>query len=634
LEQITLGTAGHIDHGKSTLVQALTGTDPDRLKEEKERGITLDLGFAHFEPVPGKRVSLVDVPGHEGLVHNMLAGAQGLSGVLLLVAADQGVMPQTLEHFNLLKLLGLKKGLVVVSKADLADPELLQLLGLELEERFRGSFLEAAPILFVSAKTGQGVEALKQALVERFFPGPEPQGSFRLPIDRSFSLKGFGTVVSGTVISGATDLDRPLWLYPQKTPVKFRGFHSLGQPTSTLVQGMRGAVNLQGFEPKDLERGQQLAEPDSLVVTQKLAVRLEPIAAEAHKISARKPVSVFVHAAQAQGRLVPLETFEPKAGPLLCLLQLDRPLALRFGDVLVLRGGSPERSLAGARALSLSGPLNRRTRKVLVEQLAQLEQGDLAQRVRVLASLAGLGGISRLELGPRTGAPAKEIEKVVAGLLARQELVEPDKVEKRLFCPEQVRRLIGFFQKSLLAFHQAHPEEAGAPADHFFGSAPKGLSQGQVAGLLAWAGRQNLLAKTDKFYHLEDFKGGLSPAQKALEERCLDRIGQLAPNLPGLFHLAEDLGLDSPKLLSCLKLAEKRGKLVQVGEEFFFRPQDLETLWEQTKRELQKQQTLTVIGFKELFGLPRKLAIALLEHFDHRKKTLRHGDYRSLYHED
>lgn len=630
MQRITLGTAGHIDHGKTALIQALTGENPDRLKEEKERGITVDLGFAHWQAGPKRQISFVDVPGHEGLVHNMLAGAQGFSGVLLCIAADEGPMPQTIEHFNLCRLLGLSQGAVVLTKADLADAELIDLLKLELAELFEGSFLESAPILTTSIKTGQGLSELKELLQGPHFSPPEPSGPFRLPIDRSFSLKGFGTIVSGTVLSGQADLESPLHLFPEEQPVKLRSIQSGGQEASSIQAGMRAALNLSGLSTEQVGRGQQLAQPGSLVVTQRLGVKLVPLPGEAHRIKARKPVKLFAGAAQVMGQLIPLKDFAPEAGPLYCLLKLEAPLALRFKDRLILRGSTPERSLGGAFALALKGPLNRRSRGLLSELLPQLEQGEPEAQIEALVRLSGPAGLGRSQLNTHLGLSAKAAERALASLLARQLVIEPDKTEGALMAPEAAKRLGQFFQKALARYHQAQPTELGAPAQYFYGKVSRLLPGGRVNGLLAWAVRQNLLAKTDNFYHLRDFKGGLSKAQKALAQAALERLSEAAPAVPGLHHLAEALGAPKEELFKTLKRAEKAGEVVQVSQDLFYRPQDLNDLKDLLRKHMGDGQTITVIQFKELSGLTRKNAIALLEHFDQERFTFRSGDERVL----
>ncbi|MDT8447526.1 MAG: selenocysteine-specific translation elongation factor [bacterium] len=630
MQQITLGTAGHIDHGKSALIQHLTGTDPDRLKEEKARGITLDLGFAHYQASETRRISFVDVPGHEGLVHNMLAGAQGFSGVLLCIAADEGPMPQTIEHFNLCRLLGIQRGLVVLTKVDLAERDLLDLLRLELAELFAGSFLEKAPVFEVSAKTGQGIEALKEALAGPLFDPQEPSGPFRLPIDRAFSLKGFGTVVSGTVLSGQADKNSALWLYPEEKAVKLRGIQSASEEAASVRAGMRAAFNLAALAKEEIQRGFQLAEPHSLIVTQRLGIWLEPLAQEAERIKPRRWVKVFAHAAQAMGQLIPIDSFEPSTGPLYCLLKLDRPLALRFGDRLILRGGSPERSLGGALSLALTGPLNRRSRALLGELLPQLHQPGAEGQIEALVRLAGLGGLKTDQLGPRLGLGHKASERAVAALLARQALLQPDKSEALLIAPREARRVVDFFIRALQSYHKNHPEALGAPAEYFFGKVGRILPPGRVTGLLAWALRQNLLAKTDNFYHLGHFKGGLSKAQQSLLDRALNQLAETAPAVPGLFHLAEALQVEREPLFKTLKYAEKQGHTVQIDEDLFYRTADLETLKEILRSHMAQSKSITVIQFKELVGLSRKNAIALLEFFDQQRFTFRTGDQRVL----
>lgn len=630
MEQITIGTAGHIDHGKSSLVRALTGTDPDRLAAEKERGMTLDLGFAHLPLGQDAQVSFVDVPGHEDLISQMLAGAQGFSGVLFVIAADEGLMPQSLEHYQLCKFLGVTQGIVVLTKVDLVEPDLAEWLKLELTDFFAGGFLETAPVIGVSSTTGEGIEALKEQIKQSFFPPPPATGAFRLPLDRAFTLKGFGSVISGTVLQGKAQLSDPLWLYPQEEPVKARGFQVAGKETDQLSQGMRGAVNLSGLSVDQLGRGMQLAAPGSLVNTQKIGVALEPAPGFESLIKNRLPVKVYAQTGFAMGRLVSLDTPAAVGGSSYWLLRLDRPLSLRFGDRLVLRGHSPEQSLAGVRVLALTGAWNRKNRDQNLAGLAALHLGNLSERILQALRLMGPRGLLRSELGPLVGAESKTVQKEVSLGLAQRQIVELDHKTHRLMHPEAVRRWAGFIHKLLAAHHQDQPEDLGAELDFLVGKIRTLLSRADFLGVLGWSVKENLLAKTDKFYHLKDFKGGLSPAHQDLSAQIIAELAQTAPRCLGLTALAEQLEAPKAEVFGLLKRAEAKGQVVQVAKDLFYTTDDTQKIWSQLEAHLLEQRTITVIQFKELFGLARKPAILLLEHFDSKGLTLRNGDQRSL----
>jgi len=629
LEQITLGTAGHIDHGKSSLVLALTGTNPDRLAAEKQRGMTLDLGFAHLELPNQRQVSFVDVPGHEALVGQMLAGAQGFSGVLFVVAADEGLMPQSLEHLQLCELLGVTQAVVVITKADLVEPDLLEWLKLELLEFFSTRSFAAAPVVAVSTKTGEGLDQLKEQINQLFFPVPAAQGDFRMPIDRSFSVKGFGTVVSGSVVSGVAHKDDLLWLYPEQQPLKVRGFQSNALEAESLIQGMRGAVNLPGLSVDQVNRGKQLASPGSLVNTQKIGVMLEVIPQMKRLLKARKPLKVYGQTGFSIGRLVPLSESQGEETAVYWLLQLDRPVSLRYGDRLVLRGGSPEQSLGGARVLALHGPLSRRDRKQGLEGLQQLHQGTLGQRIVQVLRFAGSQGAGKDSLGPLVGGSAKDIAKALTLLLAQQGLIEVDHKGHHLLHPTSMSSWGAFLCRCLRVAHQNHPEDLGVKVEYLVGKTQTRLSRASLMGVLGWSIKQNLLAKTGKFYHLKDFKGGLSPAHQKLAAQISDELSRTAPGCPGLNSLAVSLGESKEEVFGVLKSLQSQGQVVQVAADLFYRIHDIHEIQSRLQACLLEQGTITVIQFKELLGLARKPAISLLEHFDQQGITARDGDVRS-----
>jgi selenocysteine-specific elongation factor len=341
MRSIVIGTAGHIDHGKSSLVLALTGTDPDRLKEEKARGITIDLGFAHLEHGPFN-FAFVDVPGHEKFVRNMLAGAGGIDLVMLVVAADESVMPQTREHFAICSLLEVKAGVVALTKADLVDPETLELSRLEVRELVKGSFLDGAPIVPVSARTGAGLDALRAALADAAAQLPERRadGAVRLPIDRAFSMKGFGTVVTGTLVGGEIAADAPLVLLPPATAVKVRGLQVHGRAADAARAGQRTAVNLAGVEVADVSRGDVLCTPDTFEATRRADVHVEMLAdAKPLKHGAR----VRFH--QGTSELLGRVALSDDRGH--ARIRFEKPAVLTRGDRFILRTYSPPFTVGG-----------------------------------------------------------------------------------------------------------------------------------------------------------------------------------------------------------------------------------------------------------------------------------------------
>ncbi|RME67107.1 MAG: selenocysteine-specific translation elongation factor, partial [Nitrospirae bacterium] len=376
MKHVILGTAGHIDHGKSTLVKALTGIDPDRLKEEKQRGITIDLGFAYLKYPDGITVGIVDVPGHEKLVRNMLAGAGGIDFVLLVVAADEGVMPQTREHLAICNLLGIKTGLVTITKADLVEEELLELVTEDVKDLLKGTFLEGAEVIPVSAKTGLNLDLLKEKIHE-IASQVEPkaqEGPFRLPIDRVFTLKGFGTVVTGTAITGSIDIDSQVEILPTGKRARVRGLQSHGVPVQKGFAGQRLAINLQGVDKEDIQRGDILLTEGYFMPTTTIEVYLKWLP-DAPEIKSNTPVHVHLFTKEAIGRLLLYDTEIIRPGQTAFgVLKLDRPVVASSGDRFVLRRFSPVETIGGGLVLD-PYPGRRRKREGIEDLKALLEKG-------------------------------------------------------------------------------------------------------------------------------------------------------------------------------------------------------------------------------------------------------------------
>ncbi len=462
--QLVLGTAGHVDHGKTTLVYALTGIDTDRLTEEKRRGITIDLGFAHgsFDDVA---VAFVDVPGHEKFVHNMLAGVAGLDAVLLIVAADEGVMPQTREHLHICELLGVPQGLLVLTRIDkLEDPDLLELCAEEVRELVQGTFLAEAPLLPVSAVTGAGLSALKHALTHltQSLPARHDERPFRLTIDRSFAVKGFGTVVTGTVHSGALAFEQEVMQFPAGKLWRVRGLQQHGAKVPQVTHGARAAINLAQVGAEEIGRGDQLAAAGSLLTSYLLNVELQVLADVSRPLRRREVVQVHLGSASVVGRLIPLEhePLEPNATSLV-QLRLEQPVSTRCGDRFLIRGLQPVSTLGGGVVLDPAPHKSRRLRHDLASRLRLVRDDSASEQLLAALWLQSTRGATLQELTLRTTSSLKALHKEMQALQSQQQVVQIDVATKHLLHHEHVRRVGRFVQRVLRQHHLQFPEREG-----------------------------------------------------------------------------------------------------------------------------------------------------------------------------
>ncbi|MBK5293652.1 MAG: selenocysteine-specific translation elongation factor, partial [Acidobacteriia bacterium] len=459
MRNIIVGTAGHIDHGKTALVRALTGIETDRLEEEKRRGISIDLGFAHMDLGDDVRLGFVDVPGHERFVKNMLAGAGGVDIVLLVIGADESIKPQTREHFEICRLLGIHAGIVVLTKKDLVDEDLVELVRMEAEEFVKGSFLEGAPCVAVSAKTGEGLEELKRVLrAQALAAGTKSAaGHFRLPVDRSFSMKGFGTVVTGTLISGSVRVEE-VEAQPGGTQMRVRGLQVHGAKTDRAVAGQRTALNLTGVEPADLRRGMMLVQPGRFAATTVVDCELD-LLASAKPLKHGAPVHFHAWTAETEAEVRLLEggtTLDPGCRKVVRLL-LHEPVLLLPGDRFIVRMFSPVVTIGGGRVLEIAPP-RRIRRTATMERLRVLADAGVQEKVEMLVRESPFG-MGLAELVSRTGLTSAEVE---AG-------AKPDRLvcfpEPQLWLLDRdwMNRWLERVHKLVTAFHRANPLLPGMP---------------------------------------------------------------------------------------------------------------------------------------------------------------------------
>jgi selenocysteine-specific elongation factor len=637
MRSVIVGTAGHIDHGKTTLVRALTGVDADRLPEEKRRGITIDLGFAELD-LGDVRVGFVDVPGHERFVKNMLAGASGIDLVALVIAADEGVMPQTREHFDICRLLGVGSGLIVLTKADAVDEELLGLVRAEADELAAGSFLEGAPAVAVSARTGFGLEELKAALRESALrAGPRPGGSVtRLPVDRSFTMRGFGAVVTGTLVAGEAREGEEMELLPAGLRVRVRGLQVHGAKVGAAHAGQRTAVNLGGVEAAAVERGAVLAPVGRLRPTQMFDARVEVLPAAPRPLRSRQRVRVHHGTAEVLARVAVLEEsgeIAPGAAGL-AQLRLEAPIIALPSDRFIVRTYSPQQTLAGGEILDAHANRHRgRDRAAARASLRALAAGDEAERLRVFAAASAERGLRRPDLAARTGWTDGRLDAGLAEALRRGLLVGAHGVYvgRELF-----ERLLGATLAEVEAFHAREPLARGLPREalreRIFARAEPELFRAVVEE----GERRGALVSDRDVVRAGGHSLELSPADAALRDRleALYRdAGLEPPALEEALVRAAAAGERREHVRKIFQLLLDAGSFVRVREDLFFHRAAVDglvrALGEYASRR-EPDRLIDVAAFKELTGVSRKYAIPLLEYFDRERVTRRAGDRRMI----
>jgi len=633
MKHLILGTAGHIDHGKTSLVRALTGIDTDRLPEEKARGITIELGFAHLD-LPGDiRFGIVDVPGHERFIRTMVAGVGGMDLVMLVIAADEGVMPQTREHLEICRLLGLQRGLVVLTKSDLVDPDWLGLVMEETRDYLAGSFLEDAAIIPLSSRSGAGLEQLREELA-RLAAEIEPKrsdGPFRLPVDRVFTVAGFGTVVTGTLLSGRMAVGDEVEILPKGLQSRVRGIQIHGVKSDFGSAGERLAVNLQGVDHSLLRRGDVIAPAGLFRPTRMADVRLDHLASAGKELKSRSLLRFHSSTAEVQAEVVLLEGAALKPGDsCYARLRLAEPLLLLPGDPFVLRRSSPAATVGGGRVLDPFPPGRRRRREESLQLLAAIEGEDDAGRVGSMVEGALLSGITHGELLRRTGFSAARLEKGLAALLSSGRIIQMTR-EPRIFLS---RNGVAELQEQLLAaveqFLRENPLKDGVGKEELKGSLPRRSDQRFFAPLLAALERDGRLLPERDIVKLPRRQTVQDSGRDGLLQRLEAMLCAAGGEPPTLKELAAGTGISEKLLLENLNHLAREGRAVKVKSDIFHAPAAVAAIREKLTCYLRGNGEITPPQFRELTGLSRKFMIPLLEYFDGEKLTIRVGDKRIL----
>ena len=637
MKYVIVGTAGHIDHGKSALVRALTGTDPDRLEEEKRRGITIDLGFAHLDLTGDLRLGFIDVPGHERFVRNMLAGVGGIDLVLLVVAADESIKPQTREHFDICKLLDVRQGVVVITKADLVEREIIDLVKLEIQEFVAGSFLEAAPIVAVSARTGEGLDALVDTLgrLSAEVAAKPLDLPFRLPVDRAFVMKGFGAVVTGTLIAGRIEKEAEVKIHPLGRRARVRGIQVHNRPADVAVAGQRTALNLAGVEAREITRGMTLALPGLFQPTSRLdgVISLLP---SARPLKNHSKVHFHGWTAETMAEVVLLDAKELKPGTrAYAQLRLASPGLYLPGDRFIIRQFSPVTTIGGGVVLDSQPPRHRLSDPQVRRQLEVMEQGDPETRLDLLTAQAGEALQS--ELVARTGWQPAEILRIGKQLEAKQRVLILGQPPSLLVAAGHFQALAQRTVEQLETFHRANPLVPGLAKEELRGRLGSRAS-GQM--VLPSPLLFNTLLQTLAARHKISLQGEmvsaagreiqLTPEEFTAKEQISQAFERASLAVPSAREALGGLPIDRARAEKILHLLLREKTLVKVAEDLIFHRAALDQLRQLVARHRQRSNRIDVAGFKELTGLSRKYAIPLLEYLDRERVTRREGDVRVI----
>lgn len=645
---VVLGTAGHIDHGKTSLVRALTGMDCDRLDEEKRRGITIELGFAWLDLPGGERLGIVDVPGHERFVKNMAAGAAGVDFVMLVIAADEGVMPQTREHLEICSLLGIDSGFVALTKIDMVDSEWLALVEEDIRRFLEGTFLESAPLFPVSSATGLGLDALKAHILQNATAQPARRRSdiFRLPVDRVFSMKGHGTVITGTVISGALNSGAEICFMPPALPGRARGMQRHGTSVDRVSAGQRCAVNVQGLDVPEIERGFVLARPGELFPSKRWLLRLTCLASAPRPLRQRVEIHFHHGARECAARVVFQDRDKLSPGETaLAEVRFAEEMVGIFGDHCVLRTCAPLRTVAGGVLISPLPPELRRKDPELPDKLRLLEQlpslrdraataegrqrdESRAALVGAVLVLRGADGASRAQLKALTGLGASALDAGLDLLSCKGEALCWDKENHCWISKTAFDKLLAGALARAAELHCKEPLKPAFSRNALLAAWSKHLPPRLIQKVLDAAVKAGRLAVEGEGLRLAGHTVTLAADQAGLRQKLLAAHQRAGLTPPNARDLLEKLGCTAKEAVPVLRVLCEEGALVKVKDGLYYDAAALGTILEQVRQWFGSHENLDVGDLREILGLSRKYLIALLEYMDNERITVRVGDQR------
>ena len=631
MKHVIIGTAGHVDHGKTTLIKALTGTDTDRLKEEQERGMTIDLGFAALRLPDGTIAGIVDVPGHERFLKNMLAGVSGVDVVLLVVAADEGVMPQTVEHLDILRLLHVRNGVVALTKIDLVEKDWADAVEEDVRAHLADTSIGSVPIVRVSAKTGKGIDALKRALQSAVSRSEERNAGvpFRLPIDRVFTRPGFGTVVTGTLVAGTLRIGDTVEIVPQQVDSRVRGLQIHGQKVTEAAAGSRVAVNLNNVEVESLQRGSQLAAPNMLVPTLMFDGVLDLLPNLPTPLRDRDRVRLHIGTAEVLGRIRLLDERVELEGNGTAYIQFraEQTLVCARGDRYVVRSYSPMHTMGGGVVLDAAPPPHRKGAVEVLAALAATEKGSPGDLIETILQRHPYG-IARRDLFAACGLAVLEFEPALLTLLTSRQIVALGGgrlIHRALFDTLTVR-----ITRILEAYHGQFPLRSGMPLEELRTTLDKRMDQRTFQALLTPWQQTGFLASEAGSVRLTKFRVELNDRQSSLLERIAAVYREYGIAIPTITDVSRIVKAPPDALMALLRIGTDRGLFSRVADGEFYQQDTLEALKRTVRDHINKHGTISVGELRDLMGSNRKFALQALEYLDIIHFTRRQGDERVL----
>jgi selenocysteine-specific elongation factor len=636
LKNVIIGTAGHIDHGKTTLIKALTGRDTDRLKEEKERGISIELGFTYFDLPSGRRAGIIDVPGHEKFIKNMLAGAGGIDVVVLVIAADEGVMPQTREHLNILSLLQVKKGIIALTKKDMVDQEWLEMITEQVRDEVSGSFLKGASIMPVSSVTGEGLKELIAEIdkVTEVVEEKDTHEVFRLPIDRSFTITGFGTVVTGTLISGSISEGDKIEIYPRKIETRVRSIQVHEKNVKTAYAGQRVAINIANVKLDEIQRGDVLTQPERMEPSMMLDARLEMISGADKSIDNRDRLRLYHGTSEIMCRVVLLDREELKPGESAFVqLRLEEETACMKGDRFVIRTYSPMLTIGGGTILEPNPPKRKRFKEDVIEELKIKEQGnptEVVERYLIQNSdkypekktiLKGVGNISI------------EVYEKIAAELSEKKLIREFKLgdETYLLHIRYLKDVETKLTEILEAYHKKNPLKIGMSKEELRTRIFEGIKPRLADLVFGYLEAGGIIKIVNQYIAQGSFKVQFNKVQEQIRDVIEKSYRENRFNPPKLVELIEANPLDKNQYQLVYAALIEMGELVKLDEDIAFSRDAYSEAVELLRKHLKENGSIQLGQFRDILGTSRKYAMALLDYFDQNKVTKRVGDNRVLF---
>ena len=632
MKHVIIGTAGHVDHGKTLLVKALTGIDTDRLAEEKKRGITIELGFAHLDWPDGTQAGIVDVPGHEKFIKNMLAGAGGIDLAMLIIAADDGIMPQTVEHLDILTLLGVKDGLIVITKADTVDPEWLEMMQEEIREKTKGSFLEEKPIVAVSAYTGQGIPELKEML--RLLVQKAEEKSlripFRLPVDRVFSVEGFGTVVTGTLVEGAINEGDPADLVPSGIQTRIRNLQVHGKNVATAYAGQRVAINLANVKKTDIQWGDCVAKPGSVRTSRMLDVRLQNLKDSGRVIQNDSQLHLFHGTAVLLAKVVLFGRDELKPGEsCYAQLRLTEPIASKNGDRFVVRFFSPLETIGGGVILDDQPRRHKRSDPNIQKILNIKEAGSRDDLTVQLLAEFGTRLPTAAQLVAKLQREEADIREELYQLCSRGLVMEP--LPGRYIASSAVDNIWKACQEVLAVYHKQNPLHAGIQSAELRQKLCKGMERSCADALIGILHQEGKLRKQGDRYALSDFTVTLTKRQRGIREKLLGIYSTCGIETPITEHILEGFpSNERSEVKQVLESLITSGDLILLTPQICLFRKDYDTILAAAKAHFENNASLTLAQLRDLLNTSRKYAQAIIEYFDKIHITKKDGDIHYL----